>query len=586
MSLFSKIKAILTPVEHRGALVLFLLVLVGTLLETLGVGLVIPAIALMMQDDLAARYPVLAPIILFMGSPSQAKLIIISMAVLVGIYFVKNLFLAFLSWRQVSYTFDVQANLSLRLFTAYLHQPYTFHLQRNSAQLVRNVNGEVALFSGVMTSLLMLITELMVLVAIAILLFFVEPMGALIATVVLGCVAWGFHRLTRERISHWGAERQIHEGQRYLHLQQGLGGAKDVKMLGRESDFLKKYSRHNIQSARMWKRQSTLQSLPRLMLEFLAVVGLAILVLTMLVQGRDMMSIIPTLGLFAAAAFRLMPSVNRILNAVQTLRYSLPAVNTLYNEINLSTSKSDGKEKNAHYIGGVTLTEVSYIYPGAKTFALEKVSLDVTDGECVGFIGSSGSGKSTLIDVILGLLTPDGGKIMVGKEDIQSNLRAWQDQIGYVPQSIYLTDDTLRRNIAFGLPDDQIDEAAISRAVCAAQLNEFIASLDDGLETVVGERGVRLSGGQRQRIGIARSLYHDPSVLVLDEATSALDGETENSVMDAIMALHGKKTIIIVAHRLSTVERCDKVYRLDKGRVVNGGVPSEVIPAMKESSQS
>ncbi|WP_076590886.1 ABC transporter ATP-binding protein [Herminiimonas arsenitoxidans] len=579
MNTFFKIHALLTLAERRRAWVLLTLMMVGMLLETLGIGLIIPAITLMMQGDLVVKYPVISSILSFLGSPSQTQLIAIAMFGLVGVFLVKNLFLAFLIWKQTHFAFDVQANLSQRLFTIYLRQPYTFHLQRNSSELVRNVTGEVGIFAGVLTNALLLFTELLVLVGIAILLLFVEPLGALIVAVVLGGAAWGFHRVTRERISQWGVERQLHDGLRLQHLQQGLGGAKDVKLLGRESDFLRQFHTHNVKSARVWKLQSTLQNFPRLMFELLAVTGLAILVLSMLSQGRDMTSIIPTLGLFAAAAFRLMPSANRVLGAIQALRYSLPVVNTLYEEIKLISPEPVCQKTSDPNIlmSEIRLMNVAYQYPGVASLALDGISINIRKGESIGLIGSSGSGKSTLVDVILGLLAPSDGQVGVDGVDIQRDLRKWQDQIGYVPQSIYLTDDTLKRNVAFGLPSEQIDDLAVERAIKAAQLEEFVTTLPEGLNTVVGERGVRLSGGQRQRIGIARALYHDPAVLVLDEATSALDGVTERGVMGAVTALQGSKTIIVVAHRLSTVENCDRLFHLERGKVIGEGPPEKIL---------
>jgi ABC-type multidrug transport system fused ATPase/permease subunit len=274
-----------------------------------------------------------------------------------------------------------------------------------------------------------------------------------------------------------------------------------------------------------------------------------------------------------------MPSVNRVLSAVQYLRYGLPVINTLHEELQLAVPEPAAQNNNgaATFQHEIRLTDITYTYPNAPAPALNQLSLSIQKDESVGFIGPSGSGKSTLVDVVLGLLTPSAGQVVVDSKDIQQNLRHWQDRIGYVPQSIYLTDDTLKRNVAFGLPDGQIDDIAVQRAIQAAQLDEFVASLPDGLETLVGERGIRLSGGQRQRIGIARALYHDPVVLVLDEATSALDIATERGVMQAVTALHGSKTILIVAHRLSTVEHCNRLYRLHEGRVVEEGTPSTMV---------
>ncbi|HEY8119597.1 MAG TPA: ABC transporter ATP-binding protein [Methylophilaceae bacterium] len=591
MSTFGKIHALLTPAERRAALVLFGLMVIGMLLETLGIGLVVPAITLMLQSDLAVHYPKIQPLFDWLGNPTQAQMLSMAMLGLVGIYLIKNMFLAFLAWRQTHFAFGVQMQLSQRLFTTYLRQPYTFHLQRNSAQLMRNVTGEVGMFTGAITNSLSIITESLVLIGIASLLLLVEPLGALIVVLVLGTFAGGFNLITRKRILRWGKARQYHDGLRIQHLQQGLGGAKDVKLLGRESDFLAQYQTHNIQSARVAEFQTTLQQIPRLWLELLAVAGLAILVQTMLSQGRDMSSIVPTLSLFAAAAFRLMPSVNRVLASAQALRYARIVINTLYEESKLDVAQGEVPRNKSSgntpaFQNEICLSNLNYSYPNATSSALDDLSITVRKGESVGFIGPSGSGKSTLIDVILGLLTPSSGQVAVDGQDIQNNLRAWQDQIGYVPQTIYLTDDTLRRNIAFGLADDQIDDESVIRAVRDAQLEEFVASQADGLQTMVGERGIRLSGGQRQRIGIARALYHDPSLLVLDEATSALDTEIETDVMQAVAALHGRKTILIVAHRLSTVEQCDRLYRLDHGKLVAEGAPLEILKQKKAASSA
>ena len=585
----AKLRLLLTAAERRRAAILLCLMIVGAGLETLSTGLVIPAIALMTQQDLAVSYPQLQPVLAKLGNPSQARLIVTVMLGLVAIYLVKNLFLAFLAWRQTRFAFGVQVQLSQRLFTIYLRQPYTFHLQRNSAQLIRNVSSEVGMVADGLLNGLYIATEMLVLLGIAALLLAIEPLGAIIAGLVLGSAAWAFHRGVRARIARWAQHRQHHDGLRVQHLYQGLGGAKDVMLLGRETEFLAQYQLHNAQSARVSQRQATLQMLPRLWLEALAVVGLAALVITMLAQGRDVANIVPTLGLFAAAAFRLMPSVNRVLAAANALRYSAPAMNTVHEELKLAAPEpARRRQGDATPAFGeeIRLSNVTFTYPAAPVPALSGVSIRVRKGESIGFIGPSGSGKSTLVDVLLGLLAPGTGQVAVDGENIQHDLRAWQDQIGYVPQSIYLTDDTLRRNVAFGLADHEIDDDAVGRAVKAAQLDELVAELPKGLHTLVGERGIRLSGGQRQRIGIARALYHDPNVLVLDEATSSLDTATERGVMQAVRALHGTKTVLIVAHRLSTVEHCDRLYQLGNGRVVAEGTPAELLALPEAAGQT
>jgi ABC-type multidrug transport system fused ATPase/permease subunit len=585
MNIVSKLWQTLSSNQRHSAISLLCLMLIGMVLEMLGIGLVIPALALMTQNDLVLRHPVIAVWLNRFGSPTHEQLVIAAILVMLGAYAVKFSCLGFLVWRQASFVFGLQASLSQRLFAGYLRQPYIFHLQRNSAQLIRNIAGEVCLFTSVTQSVILLITEGLVMLGVTTLLFIVEPFGTLIVVMTFGLAGGGFHLLTRRRILRWGEARQFHDGFSIQHLQQGLGGVKDVKLLDREDDFLAQYQLHNIGSAQASKRQSALQALPRLWLEFLAVFGLAVLVLVMIRQGKPLQNLMPILGLFAAAAFRLMPSINRMLNSIQNVRYASPVINTLHQELCLlNAPPSLRRGEILLFNHSLTLEGVGFRYPSAEFPSLCEISFSIPKGSMVGFIGRSGAGKSTLVDIILGLLTPDSGVIKVDGNDIQTNLRGWQSQIGYVPQSIFLTDDTLRRNVAFGLASDQIDEAAVQRAIWAAQLEEFVASLPDGLETVVGERGIRLSGGQRQRIGIARALYHDPPVLLLDEATSSLDTATERGVMEAVCSMHGDKTIIIVAHRLSTIEHSDYLFRLKKGRIVEEGETSMILGKHKEKS--
>ena len=578
----------LSSSERRAAIMLLGFIIVATLFELLGIGLLLPVMVLLVEDNLAVSYPEIQPVLEFLGNPSHEMQVQIVMVVLIGVYLIKNLYLAFLAWWQARFTLGLLEKFSQRLFAIYIHQSYTFHLQRNSAQLIRNITSEVNQFIGnALNPVLTLIAEILVLLGIVTLLLLVEPLGALIVFLVLFMASWAFYRSTRTRISRWGEMRRYHDGQRIQHLHQGLGGVKDVKLLGREADFLLQFREHNLKSIQMAQFLEILQKLPRLWLELLAVIGLALLVLIMLAQGSEVSSIVPIMGLFAISAFRMMPSVNRILYAAQSLRYGLPAINHLYEDFQLLEPKAkSGNNISTVLQKEICLSDITYNYPDTENSALKKVKIKIQQGESVGFIGPSGSGKSTMVDVILGLLTPVAGQVMVDGQDIQLNLRSWQDQVGYVPQSIYLTDDTLRHNIAFGIPEEQIDDVAVKSALVAAQLDEFVSSLADGMETIVGERGIRLSGGQRQRIGIARALYHDPGVLVLDEATSALDTATEKGVMQAVMAMHGKKTIIIVAHRLSTVEHCDRLYRLDQGKIVEEGTPAKIIPSAKITSSN
>jgi ABC-type multidrug transport system fused ATPase/permease subunit len=303
----------------------------------------------------------------------------------------------------------------------------------------------------------------------------------------------------------------------------------------------------------------------------------------MTLLGKDVSEIVPVLSLFGVAAFRLLPSANQLLLSIQTIRFAKPRLLSLYEDSKLVHQIDSSTDSSLPFVEEIRIQDLSFTYDAVNEPALLDVNLVVRRGEAVGIIGSSGSGKSTLVDVLLGLLQPNSGQILVDNQNIQTNLRSWQNQIGYVPQTIFLTDDSLRRNIALGLPDNLVDEDAIVDALRAAQLQDFVAGLPDGLDTVVGERGVRLSGGQRQRIGIARALYNKPEVLVLDEATSSLDTETEHEVMKAVQALQGTKTVVIVAHRLSTVEYCDRLYRLENARVVDEGTFSEVMNRSREN---
>jgi ABC-type multidrug transport system fused ATPase/permease subunit len=578
MNNYFKIKALLTFAERKSALVLLILMIVGMILETLGVGLIVPLVIILMQEDLVTSYPKMALLINLLGNPSQTELIFMAMLGMVSIYFTKNTFLAFLHWKQIQFAYDVQKSLSQRLFEIYLHQPYTFHLQRNSSQLISNITAEVGIFSNVVSSLMVLSTEIMVLLGIGILVIIVEPFGSLLIILLMGFSAWLFNFLTRNHISRWGKERQFHNDLRIQHVQQGLSGVKDVKLLGRENEFLKQFYIHNAKSAHVWKLQYTLQGIPRLMFELIVVIALSILVITMVSHEKNKLSIIPFLGLFATAAFRLLPSISKVLSAIQSLKFNSPVVNTLYLEMLLKSSDINLKNKPESMLAAseLSVTDLTYIYPNAILPAISKVSINIRKGQSVGLIGSTGSGKSTLVDVILGLLTPCMGVVEVNGVDIKKNLRRWQNQIGYVPQSIYLTDDTLKKNVAFGIPNNQIDDLAVQAAIAAAQLDKFVSTLPEKLETLVGERGVRLSGGQRQRIGIARALYHNPTIIVLDEATSALDSETESEVMDAIFAMQKDKMIIIVAHRLSTIKNCDRIYQLESGKIIGEGLPDEI----------
>ena len=566
---YKKLLNLLNPKERSQLFVVLSLTLIGMFLETVSIGVVIPVLSLMTNTMSDRHHSLLT----YFSNFTQIELIGYAMVLLVVLYSVKTLFFLLLLWKQNKFSFGVHANLSYRLFAGYLCQPWTFYLQRNSAQLITNITKEVSLFSNVtLQAGMALLSEGLILFGIVTIMFVFKPIDTFVVSSILGVTAWVFQKIVRKRLAVWGVMRQYHEGLSFQHLQQGLGGVKDVKLLGRELEFLSQYNKHNVGITQIGRKQKILTDLPKLWLELITVIVLALVVLMMLARGTVLDNLMPTLGFFAAAAFRIIPSVNRILGSFNSVRFSLPIIDVLNSEIELINSIQLSKNYSAFsFVEKIQINCVSYKYPLAEKYALKNITCNIPYGSSIGFIGASGAGKSTLVDLILGLLVPEQGNIMVDDIDIHDNLRGWQDHIGYVPQTIFLTDDTLRRNVAFGLSDDAIDDVAVMRAMQDAQLDTFIHDLPQGLNTMLGERGVRLSGGQRQRIGIARALYHDPQILVLDEATSSLDIKTEQDVMSAVNALRGEKTIIIVAHRLSTVANCDWLYKFDGGRIIKDG---------------
>lgn len=568
---------LLTAAQRRSAAVLVCLMLVGMVLEMLGVGVVTVALSVLTVDRRVGPSSFVQRGLDWLGNPPPSQVLLGGLLAVLGIYAFKAVFMLFLAWRQARFVNQLQGMLARRLFTLYLRQPWTFHLQRNSAILIRNM-GEVQSFSSVCMAMLGSLTELLTVTGILALLVWYEPAGALSVGLMTVIATWVLDRITRSRTTRWGRLRQHHQGACTQHMQQGFGGAKEVKLLGREPFFIDQFVTHMAAYCRLLERQNVFQQLPRLWYEVIAIASLCLLAAVQIWQGSPVEAILPAMGLFATAAFRLLPSINRLANSLQMLRFSAAVIDTLRQELSLPVDNAAATNTvRMEFRKEIVVDGISYRYPESHTNSLEDVSIRIPHGGSVGLVGGSGAGKSTLVDVILGLLTPSSGQVCVDGIGIAGNVRGWQALIGYVPQTIFLCDDTLRRNVAFGIPENEIDDQRLARALGAAQLTSFVASLPEGVETMVGERGVRLSGGQRQRIGIARALYHDPEVLVLDEATSALDTATENEVMSAVNALHGQKTIVIVAHRLTTVSKCDIVYRLENGRVAKCGTLDEAV---------
>jgi ABC-type multidrug transport system fused ATPase/permease subunit len=579
ISLLKKAWHVQEPEEKKAASILFFLMLLGMLLECLGIGIILPILSLLHDEELVGKYPEFAQFVEWIGNPSHGGLIVVLFGVLLILFILKNLFLLYLSWRQSTFAYSVIGNLSTRLLTRYLHQPYSFHLTRNSGNLIRNTTSEVGMFGfNFLIPGLNVIAEGLVFLGLSIMLLLVEPLGTAIVVGTLAILWALFQKPLSNFLSRHGTLRQKYDGLRVTHIQESLGSVKDLKVLGREDEFLEAFGPLNRKWARSGRFQQIFQRIPTFATEVVAIMAICLLVFVMIYSGKELSSVVPALGLFGAVAFRLLPSSNRILSSLQAMSFGVPVIEVLSSELKLDSKEgiSNGSSPIS-FEKEIKVSDVSFCYETGGRAALSEVNLTIGVGQSVGLIGQSGSGKSTTVDVILGLFAPQEGDVFIDGTKISSNLRSWQNQIGYVPQSIFLIDKSIRRNIALGVPPDEIDEEALEQAIKSAQLRDFVQELPDGLNTLVGERGVRLSGGQRQRIGIARALYHNPSVLVLDEATSALDTETESEIMQDVHALKGDKTIIIVAHRLSTLVNCDKLYRFDKGRIVETGSPEDII---------
>jgi ABC-type multidrug transport system fused ATPase/permease subunit len=559
--------------ERRKLFFVWILVLIGMMLELLSLGLIIPFMGLLTQGDYAEKFPSLYE---RLGEPTQQEILVTGVLFILAVYLVKAIFTYYSNWVQRAFLNRAKARLSNEIFQRYLCQPYSFHLDHNSSTLITNAENGRTIVSGGLEPLLVLLTDGLIATGMFVLLLLVEPIGTLCVLVLFAAASVFFQFSTRKRIHEWGIAKKIESRLVLKHLQQGLGGAKEVKIMGREHLFLEEHKMSVSASMEVDRRFMMLQVIPRLWLELLAIVGLVVLVLAMIGSGDSVSQILPVLGLFAVTSFRIIPSINRILASIQTLGYSKPIIRSVFDDLQLLVPITPKTGTEIQFSTSVCFENVSFKYSNAVGNANENLSFCIGKGEAVGIIGHSGAGKSTLVDILLGLLQPTAGAVLVDGLDIQNNLRSWQDHIGYVPQTIYLVDDTLARNVAFGLPGEMVDHDAIARSIKAAQLDEFVSSLPDGLDTIVGERGVRLSGGQRQRIGIARALYNDPEILVLDEATSSLDTETEQGVMDAVKELLGTKTIVIIAHRTTTVSYCTKVYKMDKAQIVGSGLPSEM----------
>ena len=581
MFLFKKMWLLLSYKQKKYAIFIFMLMFLAMILESLSIGIVIPIISILLKGDIDTGF--FSQFFAF-GNLTGKNLIYMGLLITSLIFLVKNLALVFNLWQQTKFLRNLQFEFTSRLFKYYLKNDYIFFLQNNSAHLYRNLTNIISAFVSYIKGYMIFLSEIIVFLGIAFVLLYVDLFGTLIILFLVGLVSFLIYISTIGKISLLGKQRNIIDGQLNKHLFQGMASAKDVKILDREEDLIYQVDKNLFRSTRISHIIQFINVLPRFSFEMLMVFTFSILIFVMIGAKRDMIDIIQYLGVFAVASFRIVPGASRILTSYQTIRHLEPSVKILLQEFTSkdNTSAKDElhlKEKNLplKFQKEINLTNLSFSYPIRKEFSLSKISMTVKKGDFIGIIGETGSGKSTLVNLLTGLLKPSEGKVEVDKLNINSNLEDWYKKIGYVPQSVYLTDDTIKKNIAFGLRESNIDNTLVKQAVEKASLGELIKNLSEGLETIVGEKGIRLSGGQQQRIGIARALYRDPEILILDEATSSLDQQTEKKIIESIQLLKRKKTLIIITHRLSTVKGCDKIFFVDKGKITKQGSPSEIL---------
>ncbi len=575
MGALKKINYIFNRKQKLQLAILFVLVLIGSFCELLGVTMILPFIDAILQQEAVLEKWYMRWLYDALGLTSVNALLIILAIVFIGVYIVKNIYMVWMKRIQFRFITNNLQRLSRRMLECYLKQPYLFHLSHNSSDLMRNINADTSMFFGTVQSFLTLSTDITVCVMVFIVLMKEDAAMTIAVTLVLITYIVLFFLLLRRRIESYGQQTRRLTSQNNKWLRQTFGGVKESIILERRDFFIRRFDQTNESLMKNKREYQTVSLLPKAILEVLCIGGIMLIVAVKLATGTDIVEFIPTLSLFAVAAFRLLPSFNKIVAELSSLQYNKAGVDAIYEDLHqIDRLSAMEEEEKGDEIGDLSfrkeirIENITFHYPSIESNVLEHVNMTISKNSSVAFVGPSGAGKTTLADIILGVLAPQQGKVTVDGVDIQKAMRSWHKKIGYIPQFIYLMDDTIRNNIAFGLRPNVIKEDQVWRSLEEAQLKEFVESLPEGLDTRIGERGVRLSGGQRQRIGIARALYHNPEFLVLDEATSALDNETEKAVMDAVNFLAGSKTLLIIAHRLTTIEKCDIIYEIKDKKVV------------------
>ncbi|SCY70222.1 ABC transporter ATP-binding protein [Butyrivibrio sp. INlla14] len=578
--MYKKLTYILTGKEKVYVGYIFFLIIIGSALELMGVAVFNPYIELITGNVTSKGTDLLLGFLSkFISADNTTRTIIGLSLVIIVIYVIKNLFLSYEKNTVYKYSYDIQQRVAKRLLAAYMDMPYTFHLKTNPAELVRTIRQDADYFAKVVIHVMELAMEIVVCIILGAYLFVTSPVISIVIVGLLAVAAFVYVKCAKKKLRQLGKKSQEYEAIVYKDINQALGGVKEIKVLERNEYFTEEFSKALDKNLHVLRIIRLMAVLPKYFVEAICIIGLMVaVIIMMLVDGGSISTFVPQIAVFATAAFRLMPSVGRINEHTASIDGTMSSVDLIYKDLK-NVEEYKATERKLHDtqkqfganndFNDIKLVGVEYKYPDGEKPVFSNVNFIIPKGKTVAFIGESGAGKTTLADCILGILKPIRGQILAGNVDIYSDLPAWHGNIGYIPQFIYLSDDTIRNNIAFGIAPSEIDDAKVIIAAKKAKLYDFVASLPDGFDTVVGERGARLSGGQRQRIGIARALYHDPEVLVMDEATSALDNETETAVMESIDGLHGMKTMIIIAHRLTTIRNADLIFEVGKGNVVS-----------------
>lgn len=565
--------------KHKMVLLVFLM-LIGAVLETLGVSMILPVMSVVMEENAVQKHVYLQVIcdLFHIAYDDTRTLMILVMVGLIVIFAVKNVFLFFQQKVQLKFVYTNQFATSRRMMINFMERPYEYYLNADTSVIQRSITSDVNNMYGLILSLLQLVSEGIVFVCLIAVSLVSDVMMsitvALLLVVVLAIIKWVLKPIMRKA----GEENQDYYSGLYKWIDQSVMGIKEIKIANKENYFINEYAKCGEGYVNAVQRYNLYNATPRLLIETVALAGMIFYMMIQLLSGVQVTAILPQLTLLALVAMRLIPCANRINNHLTSISYFEPffmgVSDNLQEEIrdesidyNAASYQKKVEVQKLEIRHNIQLKDIVYKYPNTETLIFDRANMEIPIGKSVGIVGTSGAGKTTIVDILLGLLQIQSGEILADGVEVREHYQSFLKDIGYIPQTIFMIDSTIRKNVAFGVADEDIDDAKVWRALQEAQLDEFVRGLPDGLDTSIGERGIRISGGQRQRIGIARALFEDPEVLVLDEATSALDNETEAAIMESINMLHGKKTLIIIAHRLQTIEKCDMVYRVEKGQV-------------------